>query len=486
MSYGRKAMVNIKKKTIMVILDGLDFEFIEKNLESLKFFKRLYDKEQLCQLESVVPADSIPSWTTIYTGKNPAQHGVLESIDYLDFKNKVKGDYSVIQGNSFWDTLSREGKKVFVFNPFMAYPAWNVNGLMICGPVFEGGDVSTNKPDEVDMESMPDIGGMVEQPTNKEMYSFYKKTMELSQKQFNTFHKYFNKEKYDFAFLGVTTPDRMQHFLWRYNDEGDRTYPKGNNPLKGSILSMYQLMEKNVQKIIDDYGNEYNVVVISDHGHGRRCEKTFYINQWLIENGIIRDKSKKKRAIEYTKNTMFKIMADLRCVRTGTQFFKKFKFAHKVKNADYVFSGDKGKVYAPKFDGTNPFGGIMVNRQKFNTDEEYEQMRQKIIDGLLEVKDKGKPIMIWVKRREEIYAGEKVENYPDIVYRMLPDYGVDRGLYGKRLFGINAMHEIISGGHQFVGVIMGNRDDMKNVKSVLNIHDYIVHISGGEDEQCQK
>ena len=54
--------------------------------------------------------------------------------------------------------------------------------------------------------------------------------------------------------------------------------------------------------------------------------------------------------------------------------------------------------------------------------------------------------MIWVKRREDIYKGAKVDNYPDIIYRMLPQYGVDRGLFGRRLFGINAMHEVISGG----------------------------------------
>lgn len=73
----------------------------------------------------------------------------------------------------------------------------------------------------------------------------------------------------------------------------------------------------------------------------------------------------------------------------------------------------------------------MVNRSEFDSDEEYEVMRQKIIDGLLQIEDHGQPIMIWVKRREEIYEGAKVENYPDIVYRMKPEYGVDRGLYGK-------------------------------------------------------
>lgn len=465
----------------MIILDGLDYSYIQKNIDKLLFFKKLKNKKLLCELESVVPADSIPSWTTIYTGLNPAEHGVLESIDYLDFKNKVKGDYSVIQGHSFWDVLSNQGKKVFIFNPFMAYPAWDVNGLMICGPVFEGGDVSTNRPYSVEMENMPPIGGMVDHPTDKEMPQFYKETMELSQKQFDTFHKYFQKDSYDFAFMGVTTPDRMQHFLWRYTDSTDRTYP-GKNELQNSILEMYQLMENNVKKIMDDYGEEYNVVVISDHGHGRRCEKTFYINQWLISQGIIKDKSKKKRAVEYAKNSMFKFLATFHIVESGTNFFKQFKFAHKVKNADYVFSGKKQKVYVPKFDGCNPFGGIMVTRAEFSSDEEYEAMRQKIIDGLQEVKDNGKKVMIWVKRREEIYKGEKVANYPDIVYRMQPEYGVDRGMFGKRFFGINAMHEVLSGGHQFLGVIMGNREDVKNVKSVLNMHQYIVDISGGENK----
>lgn len=470
----------MKTKTIMIILDGFDYDFIQNNIDKLAFFKELNDNGRLSPLESVVPADSIPSWTTIYTGLNPAQHGVLESIDYLDFKNKVKGDYSVIQGHSFWDVLGNRGKKVFVFNPFMAYPAWDVNGLMICGPVFEGGDVSTNRPNEVNLETMPSIGGMVDHPTDKDMEKFYNDTMQLSQKQFDAFHKYFKSDKYDFAFLGITTPDRMQHFLWRYTDPEDRTHPKGER-LKDSILNMYKLMEQNVKKIMDDYGDEYNVVVISDHGHGRRCEKTFYINQWLINQGIIKDKSRKKRIIEYLKNSAFKFLATFHIVESGTKFFKKFKFAHKVKNADYVFSDKKQRVYAPKFDGCNPFGGIMVTRPEFDSDEEYEAMRQKIIDGLTAVKDNGKPIMIWAKRREEIYDGEKVENYPDIVYRMQPEYGVDRGLFGKRLFGINAMHEVLSGGHKFVGVIMGNRDDVSNVGSVLNIHDYVVSVSGGNE-----
>ena len=82
-----------KKKTLLILLDGLDYSYIKQNIGSFDLFSKLYAQDHLCPLESVVPADSIPSWTTIYTGKNPAEHGILESIDYLDFKNKVKGDY---------------------------------------------------------------------------------------------------------------------------------------------------------------------------------------------------------------------------------------------------------------------------------------------------------------------------------------------------------------------------------------------------------
>lgn len=54
----------------------VDYTYIEKNLDKFHFFKNLYDNKKLCPLESVVPADSIPSWTTIYTGLNPAEHGM--------------------------------------------------------------------------------------------------------------------------------------------------------------------------------------------------------------------------------------------------------------------------------------------------------------------------------------------------------------------------------------------------------------------------
>jgi len=462
----------IKKKTIMIILDGLDYSYIKDNLGHFTLFRSLYEKKQLGPLESVVPADSIPSWISIYTGLNPAEHGVIESIDYLDFKNKVKGDYSVIKDRTIWDKLGKAGKKVFVFNPFMAYPATDINGLMICGPVFEGGEISTNHPEKVDIKTIPPLGGLVDHPTDKSMPKFLEDTFDLTKRQFDCFHKYFKSDNYDFAFLGILTSDRLQHFLWKYSDKTDRCHKK-NNKLENAILNTYRLMEKNVGVIIQEYGDQYNIIVLSDHGHGRRCQKTFYVNQWLINNGFIKNKSKKKRLLEYIKNMTLLILSKMKFVQTGTGLLKKIKVLYKVKNSDYVFKKNS-KIYAPKFDGTNPFGGICIEKQECSSNQEYEEIRTKIISGLMKTQDNGKSIMHWAKRREDIYLGEKIEQYPDIVYCMDSDYGVDRGLFGNRLFGINAFHEVISGGHKLEGVIMGNTKDISNITSVLDICDYVL------------
>ena len=124
--------------------------------------------------------------------------------------------------------------------------------------------------------------------------------------------------------------------------------------------------------------------------------------------------------------------------------------------------------------------GINIDKNKFSSLHDYEILRQTIIDDMMKIEDNGKKIMMWVKRREDIYEGDNLQNYPEIVYHMDNDYGVDRGYYGKRLFGISAFHEVVSGGHRFKGVIMGNRYDIKTVKSVKNIKKYVTGIVNSE------
>ena len=160
----------MKKKTILMILDGLDYTFVKNNIEKYPLFSKWYKNGQLNKLNSVVPADSVPSWITIYTGENPAEHGILLNIDYLNEKQKVPGQAAVIKGKSFWDKIGDKGNKVFVFNPFIASPAWDINGVMVCRSSLEGkNEITTNRPDIVDVDNL-DLGGTLRNNPNMRNY----------------------------------------------------------------------------------------------------------------------------------------------------------------------------------------------------------------------------------------------------------------------------------------------------------------------------
>ena len=191
-----------KDKTILMILDGLDYSYIVQNINKFTLFKQWFDEKRLHALNSVVPADSVPSWITIYTGLNPAEHGILLTIDYLNEKQKVPGQAAVIKGKSFWDKIGDRGKRVFVFNPFMASPAWDVNGLMVCrSSLEEKNEITTNRPDLVDVKTLDLGGNLRNNPTMKELPHFLEETWKMTHSQFDNFHKYFGVEKFDLGFL---------------------------------------------------------------------------------------------------------------------------------------------------------------------------------------------------------------------------------------------------------------------------------------------
>lgn len=459
-------------KTILIICDGMDYSFVQKNMDSFPFIKRMSENGSFKSLQSVVPADSVPSWSTIYTGLNPCQHGVLESIDYLNAKDNLTGDYSWLKGNVFWDKIGQSGYKVLVVNPFMAYPSWNVNGLMVSGPCFESGHISISDSGMVGNVKMPNMGGITDYPRHKEMPAFFDKTFKLTEEQFDSFECLMELNDYDFGFLGILTLDRMQHFLWRYTDPSDKTFVR-RTKLHDSILDSYKLIDRKLEEIYSKFGDKYNLLVISDHGHGKRCEKTFFINRWLIKNGFMPNKPLKKRLTEYIKNLAFDIFSRLHCIGFMSRLFKNNRFAKKIKSADYGEQKNKTKtIYVPNFDGVNPFGGINVSEEAFDTKDEYRKTVDTIIQKLSELSHKGKKIIEWVKKKEEIYQGDKIDVYPTIIFKLNDNYGVDRGLYGRRLFGRSYFHQVLSGGHRWYGVCLSSTKTELN--SVLDVYNYIM------------
>ena len=184
-------------RTVVLGIDGMDYDYVTNLLTELSNIQKLAERGKIAPFQSVFPPDSIPSWITCYTGKDPSEHGILESVNYLaKGDDRLKVDTSAFQGKTFWDRIGRAGKKVCVVNPFMAYPVWPVNGAMINGPVFIDGNIQVSDSGWTQGIDIPQsLGGILDFPTRKTLDGFVAKTFADTKEQADFGLAVFKKKK---------------------------------------------------------------------------------------------------------------------------------------------------------------------------------------------------------------------------------------------------------------------------------------------------
>jgi hypothetical protein len=126
--------------------------------------------------------------------------------------------------------------------------------------------------------------------------------------------------------------------------------------------------------------------------------------------------------------------------------------AHKIKKGKHITRKSTNKAYASDFTGTNPFGGVCINKDLV---ENYQETKREVINLLSTVHTNGEPIFEWIIEREQMFSGEFLERLPDILFCLKPQYGVNWNLHTKEIT-VNPTHKKISGGHKEYGVFISN------------------------------
>lgn len=456
------------RKVFVIGIDGMDADFVADHLDVMPNFRALRERGYGGGLRSVFPTDSIPAWITIYTAIPPVEHGFLDAIDY--FKkghDKFAVDLSVFQGRSFWDVASEAGRRCCIVNPFMAYPPWEINGIMASGPVFvseEGGKIV---PEALEAKyPPPSLGGIVDFPTKEGMGEFVEQSKEYTYAQHEYGLKLLDQEgPFDLYFATYLTLDRMQHFLWRYHDEDDPTYP-GPNEHKSAVLDAYRMFDDILGDYIERAGDDTDIIVISDHGHGRRCTDVVNVNEVLRRKGWLKTKGSSnplapRKILQKTKRAAMEFLDRMDLTDYTHRIAKWIPQTRALKKASFLVDESSNPIHAPLFAGTNPCGGVNVNAETVGTlGLEYEEARDAVIAELSDLTDprNGRRLFKWVARREDVVGrGSNVHRFPDILYLMESGYGTAWDLFGD-VVGVNPTHRKISGGHKVDGVLYTNFD----------------------------
>jgi predicted AlkP superfamily phosphohydrolase/phosphomutase len=480
-------------KVIVLGVDGMDWPLLERLMPEMPATRSIAERGYAGEMTSIFPPDSIPSWVSIFTGLDPSQHGILETIDY--FKKGVS-QFSVstdaFRGKTFWDRAGELGKEVIVVNPLLAYPPWDVRGIMATGPVFISGESKIRPASLAGRYRLPQLGGIVDFPEKRELADFARKTREESERMLDFTLQLMQRHPWDLVFLSLLTMDRILHFFWRHFDPDDPTHTPGSEHAD-VIPRFHVFIDTCVGRLLDAAGDDCVLMIVSDHGHHRRPTLLFNLNELLLRHGLLKSRIGGPRLLspryhlERTKNLVLETLHRLDLEDIAYRFARIFPWTRKMKKRDFMTEPASNLATASDFGGTNPFGGVDISRERCSVEgADYEEVRGRVITLLTGATDEGgAPVFLWAKRREELYAGPHIEKYPDVLYEMKPQYGTSWSLHVP-LVTVNPRHRKISGGHRANSVLVaGPLPPGWAVRteriSPLNIATTVLHLLAGGD-----
>lgn len=428
-------------QVLLIGISGLDADLLRVYGPSLPNLRRLMLESPFLDLSSTIPPEPAPAWTSVYTGLNPANHGMLASMDCLE---RTIPDSQSFQEELFWEKAARAGKRVCVLNPLLSSEQ-TLEGLMLVPstPYPVPGEQT-----QLLAEAFPALLDEPLIPPASQLTTFCTTLQERTERQVATGLELLARESWDLFFLQLDALDHVQHFLWRYSDPGDPMYP-GKNEHANRILEFYQLFDKIVGRFRAAIkGSEYVLGIVSSHGHERRCVYRLHVNEWLREQGFLaplgQTGQKRTGWLEQThlSDLTTWLARHLPWNKGGSPQHHGIDPLHTVAHLVELASA------------TSSFGGIIINRALLEREQRnYDLVCEAIITELERLCLKENAIVNWVKKREQCYQGKYVTRYPDILFELRSDFGVDRSLHTPLIIP-DSTHRLISGTHSSHGVFL--------------------------------
>jgi predicted AlkP superfamily phosphohydrolase/phosphomutase len=429
-------------KVVCIGLDGATFDVIDPLVKGGKLptLAKLMATGTRSTLRSTVPPLSAPAWVSFMTGTNPGQHGVFNfrTVSGGVLGSELVGSWAY-QGNTIFDHASRAGKDVIAFRVPMTYPAWPVNGLMVSG--FPTPDPRTNfsSPDHVGQEipslfTLSPVRSMVAGvDAQVENFQYYLErstewlTQALREREFDLF-----------CYVNNVT-DWIAHKFWRYSDPESPGYEPRSVDGEGLVEYFYGLVDASLGAILDAVTEPTLVVILSDHGTGRRAALRFNPDPWLAEVGLLHTAGRRpvrklaSDVLEWGANIAPKKYWLWRHTPKGVR-----DSAGKIRDHAATIEWERSRAYAVSVD--HHISGINVNVSGREPSgivppSEFEAVRDEIIAAAEQVLDPGtgSRVVREARRREEIYSGPYLESAPDVVLELDERYEVGRSSASRPL-----------------------------------------------------
>ena len=429
-------------RVVVIGIDGLDADLLRVYGPSLPNLRLLMLESPYLDLQSCFPPDPASSWASIYTGRTPAQHGMLSIQSMQNGAGQASSSISCMpEGHTFWERASQAGKRVCIVNPLFAYTTSSLHGIIHAMPASEHKEVWSGK--------------------KRHLAAFCQSQHTITEEQTAIGLELLRREPWDIFFIQYHALDAVQHLLWRYSDPGDPAYP-GKNEHSGRIRDCYALFDRIVGRFRAEMEDDCVILVVSGYGLGWGCVNYLNLNEWLRAEGLLVTRSMHTPLFHTPRfNSRVKQHAIASLTHQNTHLAhlsSSIANEHSSTHQSFARTIDQQATQAQvaMTPHSPTFSGISLSQaaiQVRGTTGNYEQLRNSIVQRLLRMRLHGRPVVHWAKVREDMYSGQYIDRYPDILFELRNEYGASTAVHVPLLTN-NPLHTAVSGTHRMQGVLL--------------------------------
>ena len=486
-----------KARVVVLGLDGVGFDITEQFGLSMPNLEALRQNGLSGDLISTVPPITPPAWTTMVTGRNPGEHGLLNFALREETSYRVQSlNASHRASKPIWTELSEAGKRVGVFNVPMTYPLQLVNGFMIAGLGAPSPDAEVVWPlelrQELDQQGLagyqPDFPRAI---VSEDCSAYLQELAEILEARVTLLKHLWKREPWDFFMAVLMAPDHVHHVTLSILDA---ECPDHDPVLADKYLKLLQRIYSTIDELIgwfrERLDDDTYLLIASDHG-ATSLISAFYLNQWLEKLGFLAFHKGKAQVgwrtplyellREKVPNALLKFLVQrgglekLRRNMRDSMFVDRIDWSQTSAYSVGGSFGGFGQIHL-KVKGREPQGIVMPG-------VEYEQIRATLIEQLEALVDPetGEPVVAQIFQREEIFEGPFAERAPDIVFLTA---GMKYCVYDKIDFNarvpLDKLPRNAYGGHAMAGIVLvegaGIVRGQDKELSIYDIHPIILYV----------
>ena len=480
-----------RRKVLVLGLDGATFDILHPLAEAGKLpnLARLMEEGAWGVLDSTMPPVTIPAWISMMTGLNPGKLGLFDLLKREGYGIEPNG-YCFANHAPIWKILNSYGIRTGVINIPGTYPPEEVDGFMVTGMLTPSKESSFSFPSKLQTE-LGESGLDYEIDLPSWQYfdpeAFFKDSLKVTEKRGKAAEYLMNNIPCDFTMVVFTSLDRIHHLIW------DRTE---------LVEAYWEELDRVLGRLLEAVGEETTVFVVSDHGFGP-LERTFFVNEWLRNNGFLKAKRKiNERAIVKLgriaerlyrflgEKELLKPVAGFLSAVMGLERLQRYTFSY-LSNARLEGRVNWKKTKAFSSVHTPHFGQIYLNTESEMPEgcvqeDEKDELISALMEKLKDLKDPktGVPVNVDVYNSRDIYKGPHLEKAPEIVFML--DGGrceIDAKVGEERLFVDGAPLTGWKGTHTRDGIFIARGPRVKpgvNVEkaSILDVAPTLLHSFG--------